>query len=431
MKLRFIKNRPSHIERKTIASLILPAILTASLLVTSHLAADARYRVKLSDNLNQIVSRQYVNSDLTKSQLMVAILARNPRAFKGGNINFLMRGRRLVLPSEENIQVVSDDEAKAILREHASYFRRGITGNLSLPDYSGSSDSDREISRSSENKTGYKLSNNDLEALNTQYLNQQDKLKELEADREKLRKQLEKLTAEKKQSDAQLEQLEVKFNDNAKRKNGTFKEREKSQQALHENVLSEGKKKRMLEEHVSERTKKLNESNSYLQKKLQETRSELAENTRENISLERQLGNLKGDKPQQNSSVAKEIGAAKYTTEILDDSSGSVLGKFAWLLPVLALFAALWFLLRYFLGGRQNGVGSNESETYATPAFESGDAFDEDYEEVSLETSIKLDVARAYIEADDLSAANEILQEVIDEGSVEQQQEAIELMAKL
>ncbi len=52
----------------------------------------------------------------------------------------------------------------------------------------------------------------------------------------------------------------------------------------------------------------------------------------------------------------------------------------------------------------------------------------DELEESSLETSVKLDVARAYIEAEDTQSALDILTEIMEEGSDEQRQQAHDLL---
>ncbi len=303
-------------------------------------------------------------------------------------------------------------------------------------------------------------------------------LKSIEQERQRLRAQLAKLKQEKQLSDTQLNDLDSKLQQSIKLSaqlksdlDANLSASNNSQNEAVESiepegliaektsdgndVISQDKKKSILEKQAQEKTQKLKESNTLFQQKLQEARSELAENTRENIALERQLNALKNNTNKNvgssqstittssaNSStqlptrevansVAGDIGVAKYTDKSLDDSSISAnqgMGKLLWLLPLLALFAGLWLLLRRFLGGKKAAV-VNEANTFATPAFADNDGFDEAYEEVSLETSIKLDVARAYIEADDQQSAREMLQEVINEGNDEQQQEAKAILA--
>lgn len=303
-------------------------------------------------------------------------------------------------------------------------------------------------------------------------------LRKIAEERQSLKDQLEQLQQEKRISDSRLHDLDVKFQESVKLSSQlksdleaktesqsqnkdaaseatTFLKPEEinaQKASIQEDIIAEGKKKGILERQVEEKTQKLKESNTVFQQKLQEARSELAENTRENIALERQLNALKNQKnkpvtsnspapalPDQGAnnlpereaanSVAGDIGAATQSNKSLNTNSGS--NKFLWLLPVLALFGALWFVLRRFLGANQGVAITNEGDTFATTAFGSDDGFDESYEEVSLETSIKLDVARAYIEADDSQSAREMLEEVIAEGNDEQQLEAREIMAKI
>jgi len=485
------------------------AIMCVLLLISSFsvVSAETRYRVKASDSLNRIVLREYPNSSLSKQQLMIAIFIRNPKAFRKGDINFLMRGKRLVLPSEENLEIVSHEDAISILKRGTKSFQREILGEAEpITDFELSDLSQRELEilsgeqpteveiaeqpekQADENATGQtselvapqtvsqqkspdktrkKNNNREKKALiksRKELSLAQKKLKKMEDERQRLKAQLEKLTNEKKQADHKLLTLEEKLKQNNeqvqiqkaiqvanveinKQEAKTKKETQQDTKTLPEDVIAEDKKKREFEEKVKQRTESLKEANMALQQKLQQTRSELAENTRENISMSRKLNTLKespatqvdeGEKPAMvNNSVATEIGSATHSEKTLDEAvktvpgraSDSSLGKMLWLLPVLAFFAGLWFLLRRFLNtGKNDDTLVSDGDVYATPAFESDD-IDADYEEASLETSIKLDVARAYLEADDRESAFEMLQEVIDEGDEEQQQEARDIMA--
>jgi len=523
----------SFIPVKTGSLLIL---LIASLLSISSLYADTRYRVKSSDSVKRIIAKEYPDRSLSQEQLMIEIFFRNPRAFIKNDINRLKRGYRLVLPSEENIQPISHQEAKSILK-------RGTKKYLS-----DQQDSQQNIEQSSEESVAvsnaasellseFDLSGEDLEILgagqstvradvvveeketsssentdtaqvesqshpsqritekkrrdtrsavktvsNKELLNSRQQLKEaknklskIEQERQKLKEQLERLTQEKHKSDIQLNSLDTKLQESIKLNSQLKSDLDANLTAkkntnddisnvgagdkvelispeviaaektnIENDIIAQDKKQKILEKQVEEKTQKLKESNTFFQQKLQEARSELAENTRENIALERQLNAFKkqsninavpAESGAENlptregeNSVAGDIGKAKYSEKSLDDSSVSSsegLGKFLWLLPLLALFAGLWWVLRRFLGGNKSIMAdSSEDNTFATNAFDADDGFDEEYEEVSLETSIKLDVARAYIEADDRESAREMLQEVINEGNEEQQEEA-------
>lgn len=272
-------------------------------------------------------------------------------------------------------------------------------------------------------------------------------LRIIEEERQNLKEQLEKLTKEKRVSDAQLNDIDTKLQKSIKL--STQLKSDLDANIDRANDVQENVEPKKPEELSAEKTQKLEERNTFFQQKLQEARSELAENTRENITLERQLNALKNKSNKEGgisksvlptsteslptrlpekegvNSVAGDIGVAKHSGQSLDGaaiSSNQGMGKFLWLLPLLALFGGLWLVLRRFLGAKH--AITNKGNTFATTAFGSDDGFDDEYEEVSLETSIKLDVARAYIEAGDSQSAREMLEEVIAEGNDEQQQEA-------
>ncbi len=76
----------THTFKITLSALVV--FLVVFLLMIETLSAETRYRVKSSDNVNTIVEQYYPNSELSRGQLLVGILIKNPRAFKGGNINF-------------------------------------------------------------------------------------------------------------------------------------------------------------------------------------------------------------------------------------------------------------------------------------------------------------------------------------------------------
>ncbi len=494
-------------------TLSVKTVMVCMLLVVSsfsmmNLNADTRYRVKSSDSLKRIVSREYAGSALSQQQLMIAIFIRNPKAFRKGDINLLMRGRRLVLPSEEKLEIVSHEDAVAILKRGTKSFQREILGEAEpITDFELSDLSHRDLtilsgeqpaeedieeqpekqatgqtstfvasqtsSRKKSRDKNWQKTIREKKALiksRKELSLAKKKLKKMVEERKRLKAQLKQLEHEKKQADHKLLTLEETLqqrNEQAqiqkaiqvanaeikKQEGNTQKEKQQvtrstgsdAVKTLPEDVIAEDKKKREFEEKVKERTESLKEANVALQQTLQQTRSELAENTRENMSMSRKLKGLKenpaaqmagNDKPATvNQSVATEIGSAAHSGKNLDGavktvSADSSLGKLLWLIPVLAFFAGLWFLLRRFLNtGKHDDTMLAEGEIYATPAFDSDD-IDADYEEASLETSIKLDVARAYLEADDHESALEMLREVIDEGDEQQQQEARDIIAK-
>lgn len=116
------------IRFKTI-SLLLFIFLTFFTFGNSY--ADKVYKVQKNDFLGKIVKRNYsTNSNLSKEQVMVAILRANPEAFRGGNIHFLKRVDQLILPSVETIALISQAEALKTVNKHYEFFKRNKTGNF-------------------------------------------------------------------------------------------------------------------------------------------------------------------------------------------------------------------------------------------------------------------------------------------------------------
>jgi len=119
------------------------------------------------------------------------------------------------------------------------------------------------------------------------------------------------------------------------------------------------------------------------------------------------------------------------TTTPVDNSAAldsGIMSKinWIWLLPalgILLLAGLLWKLLSKPKNRRKKAAAQTP-----TPAFvdynQAIDPAAEIEQEPPLEVSIKLDVARAYIEAGDHNAAREMLNEVMDEGNTQQQLEA-------
>ena len=71
-----------------------------AIMITTLVSADNEYTVRSNDNLNRIIAKFYTGSQTPRAQIQQLILAKNPAAFKGGDINFLIKGKRLILPDD-------------------------------------------------------------------------------------------------------------------------------------------------------------------------------------------------------------------------------------------------------------------------------------------------------------------------------------------
>ena len=239
-------------------------------------------------------------------------------------------------------------------------------------------------------------------------------------------------------------------------------QRDKDLQILEEKIQSLKESGGVATGEDSVNEKILREKNQALQQQLIESKSELAENNRTTITLERRLSEVQEQQNQataNNMEQAVEENIVAPNTDVVDapatdlngnivtaeqnQSSGFDFSKFTWLLPLLAILVGIGLLLKRFFGRKKHSdLNLDEVDDYdfTTPKmtdeqrsdeFLRGDMDDVATEEASLEVSIKLDVARAYMEADDKQSAYEMLHEVLQEGNEAQQSEANELLAKL
>ena len=407
---------------KKISPLFLSASIALLMSYSTITIADPIANTAIAKGtLNRVVDKNYPNSKLSKAQIMVAILAANPHAFRGGNINFMLRNKKLSLPAEDIIAAIPEANAAVLLEKHNRFYQKGETGNLTPPTFIN---------------TGSKVA---LEKLKQKHLAQSEQVEVLSEESTKLQKLVTRLEAEKEQRDRDLQALEEKI------------------QALKESgEVATGSGEASANEKI------LREKNEALQQQLIESKSELAENNRTTITLERRLGEAQ---EQQNKAVdntttqvAEENIVAPSSMDVVDapttDLSGNIINpeqsqssgfdfsKFTWLLPLLAILVGLGLLLKRFFGRKKHSdLNLDEVDDYdfTTPKmtnehrsdeFLMNDVSDAPTEE-SLEVSIKLDVARAYMEAEDNQSAYEMLHEVLREGNEAQQKEANELLAKL
>ncbi len=382
------------------------AALLLTFFVTSYVVAETVYKVKFSDNLNRVVSKFYPKSNYSRAQIMVAILVKNPDAFKNGNINFLLRGKQLKLPNDGEISLIPSGEAKVLISQHAISFKRGLTGAFSTP--------------LALNETIQK------QKTLAEVKEQTNKIAKLKAEGDALKKQLDKLFKEKQQRDQELRELEETI------KQVSTQSQEQTKGGSASAPLIEKKNEKLNE--------KLKETNEILQQKLIESKSELAENARSTMILERKLSNLRERMTQERNatdSPANQLNQEQVT------SSGvfsNLKDKLFWVLPLIILLAGLfllWRLIKWFINRPKKAP--EEETDYEKDYAALIDEYDsKDYlnpenieEEEELESSIKLDVARAYLEADDTESALNILEEVIKAGDIELKKEAQEILTKI
>jgi FimV-like protein len=409
--------------------LVIVSTLVFAITTPSAIADPLKDSVMSKGTLSGIVAKNYPNTKLSKAQIMVAILATNPTAFRGGNINFMMRNRNLSLPSEIIIGAVPAQNATTLLLQHEYFYQQGKTGNLPVPTLINAG-GDLDL----------------VEKLKLQHSTQVERVEELSEESTRLQSLVQRLEAEKNKRDEDLQTLEGKIE--------ALKELNQQKESEDE-IASLGTKVRSGEASLNEQ--RLREKNVALQQQLIESKSELVENNRTTISLERRVIELQEAKQknfeqanreqtnndQQTMPVTKE----KQVTPVVDIDNNRVSPEenqfslensniWIWILSLVAIVVGLGFLFKWLNSKKHADLNLDEIDDidFSTPKMQSHESKRNDMvfdfnEDESLEIGIKLDVARAYIEADDRQAADEMLREVIKEGDERQQTEAKLLLA--
>lgn len=442
----------------------LASSLTSLAIADNHIARQ----VKATGTLSAIVNKNYIDVGVSRNQIMVAILAANPHAFRGGNINYMLGGVSLRLPTEESIKNISETDARNLLKQHNRYFRRGQTGDLPTPTF---------ITLTSTTQ---------VEQLVKEKQQQSEKLDTLQDERSKLSDLVKQLEQEKAQRDNDLKELEAKIQtlQTSSHSLGSTTADLKLKLANGE-LTGEGAK--LLED--------LQERNQSLNAQLQSARSEMAESTRMEISLERRMADVQEensimaealkkqglspasvladkeaeitpaveqaitstttpdtktsqpadttpsttasqsvDKATQTPAVVTQVAepaapqtpAAPTTTQL--DSGFMSKVNWIWFLPILGFLLLAGLLWKLLSNKKKQQQPSHKPRTPQPSMYtDYNQAIDpavEVEQEPPLEVSIKLDVARAYIEAGDHESAREMLDEVMNEGNTQQQLEA-------
>jgi len=449
--------------------LLTPYFLIVSLcLISSFNPAYAESHtprtVKAIGTLTAIVNKNYIDADVTKDQIMVAILAANPEAFRGGNINFMIRNADLQLPNVDSIKSIPRKDATNLLKQHYSLFKRRRTGNLPPPAFISLAGSEQ------------------VETLIKEKAEQSEKLSTLEEEREALREMVKRLEDEKAKSDGDLRALEDRIQSLQSSSNSLGSARAELKLKMANGELT-GEGAKLLEE--------LDARNQSLNAQLQSARSEMAESTRMEITLERRMTDIQEENSQL-SQALKEKGVSpndvikrpdlssngNATTDSTEPSSpnngssnssadpgntapaivndaamnkvsqseqGSLFDQYLgfipkdfrwliWLLPLFLILGLLWLIWKLIRGGKSKTPRRVQQPATTAAFVDYSQPIDPELEieqEPQLEVSIKMDVARAYIEAGDYNAAREMLAEVISEGNASQQQEANQMFDQI
>jgi len=82
------------------------------------------YKIKAGDTAWSLANAMRPDQSITVEQMMIAMLRHNPESFIDENVNGLKRGYILRTPDYNQITAISQDEARAMVREHAALWRQ-------------------------------------------------------------------------------------------------------------------------------------------------------------------------------------------------------------------------------------------------------------------------------------------------------------------
>jgi FimV-like protein len=259
------------------------------------------------------------------------------------------------------------------------------------------------------------------------------KIDKLERESESLRKRLDALLAEKSASDNKLTQLEnslqaalkkttavagtvamvtSKDTEDSDKKESTKEPEQKS--VVTDKALEQQTQAISESEKITQRANEnLRETNGLLEKNLQESKKDIAERTRESLAKEHAI------KAEQ---AASNVASSSETF----DTSNKYL---QWAL--LSLLLLIWFAKRFISAKKPKKQPAWATESNSQSGVLGGlgnKKIETHYQEAPVESSIKLDVASAYLESGNTDEAMEILNEILLEGSAEQKAQAQDLL---
>ncbi|CAA6809501.1 MAG: Unknown protein [uncultured Thiotrichaceae bacterium] len=458
-------------------SYIVFLLFSLSMLISTISTADRSYGpVKNNDYLSKIVNKNYPNSALSRDQLMIGILRANHDSFRGGNVHFLKVGEILTLPDEDVVSLIDKDEAKKTVKEHLVFFKRGRPGKfpaIPLPTIKASESTDAAVNEKvnideentkegvSSNAKSYSAQEN-KKSDESQLEPVQESVANAAKETVESRTKLQSLESEKTQQDEVLQSLEMQI------------------QKLEEELESTASDEKQAEENITS-SEEESDSSSFVSDNdaLEESTINALENNLssqkesevvvvqevEEVSKTETVGSASKDtaveeKKEGEKVVSKEIAETPETKSSFMDSN---IPWWVWIIPLFLL--PLLILALVFKS--KNRVSSTDLPQIKEPkkkaavkdvlhvdasepviktsstVIESDDAHKKPAPQIvakatvepgsksEQEVSLKIDMARAYLDMDYHDAAIEILNEIDAEGNAVQVERAKEIRARI
>jgi FimV-like protein len=414
------------ISPKLAVALVLTGILSG---VNTSVAKEREWVIKSNDTLSKIVERYYP-SIRNKKAVIRAIVQDNPNAFRRGNAHDLILGKVLILPEPDRFK---NTTTKAETDSTASDASKVVEPVAVVEPVNEAPETVAESTSAEAPATNKSASNVPS--------NVKEKIDELEEGRKELEETL-KLVEEE---NASLQSMVGKYEEQKHAQDAQIAKLEDQVKQLEANLKNTDSTKAVTPAPAVAPVAPVaaaNEDSAAISK-------QLAEKERVTETLKTQLAETK----RQNDALQEEL-QTKITT--MESNSSNNLPWIISALLALVMLPLLWLLKQKMQALPTVSVANQtlKKEPVAKPVTQAAapkvadslptatiatptatvtpvvsNARADDHSDDNLEADIKLDMARAYMDLRNASAAAEILQDVLVEGGARQRQEAREILS--
>ena len=411
------------ISPKLAVALVLTGVLSG---VNTSVAKEREWVIKSNDTLSKIVERYYP-SIRNKKAVIRAIVQDNPNAFRRGNAHDLILGKVLILPEPDRFK---NTTTKAETDSTASDASKVVEPVAVVEPVNEAPETVAESTSAEAPATNKSASNVPS--------NVKEKIDELEEGRKELEETL-KLVEEE---NASLQSMVGKYEEQKHAQDAQIAKLEDQVKQLEANLKNTDSTKAVTPAPAVAPVAAASEDSAAISK-------QLAEKERVTETLKTQLAETK----RQNDALQEEL-QTKITT--MESNSSNNLPWIISALLALVMLPLLWLLKQKMQALPTVSVANQtlKKEPVAKPVTQAAapkvadslptatiatptatvtpvvsNARADDHSDDNLEADIKLDMARAYMDLRNASAAAEILQDVLVEGGARQRQEAREILS--
>lgn len=413
------------ISPKLAVALVLTGILSG---VNTSVAKEREWVIKSNDTLSKIVERYYP-SIRNKKAVIRAIVQDNPNAFRRGNAHDLILGKVLILPEPDRFK---NTTTKAETDSTASDASKVVEPVAVV----------EPVNEAPETVAESTLAEVPAPATNKSASNVPSNVKEKIDELEEGRKELEETLKLVEEENASLQSMVGKYEEQKHAQDAQIAKLEDQVKQLEANLKNTDSTKAVTPAPAVAPVAAASEDSAAISK-------QLAEKERVTETLKTQLAETK----RQNDALQEEL-QTKIT--IMESNSSNNLPWIISALLALVMLPLLWLLKQKMQALPTVSVANQtlKKEPVAKPVTQAAapkvadslptatiatptatvtpvvsNARADDHSDDNLEADIKLDMARAYMDLRNASAAAEILQDVLVEGGARQRQEAREILS--